>query len=386
MEKVQKTGGVGIAGELLIKLQQKDSKIDCQIHSTRPTQVSRLFQGKTIAETLSTIPLLFNICSKAQSVTAVRAIESATNCSVSPHTESIREALITLESLREQCLRIAIDWPAYIQENTDKKMLSYLGLNINQLIQSLNPQQTLSYQANVSTEIKTQNNWSELSSLLSNSIFAMKAEQWRSSISLEHQTEQINKWAEKKQTQAARFIHWLNQKDWKEAGASKIKPLPMIKDEELLTVLKEQQQSFTALPDWKNQTYELSWFNKQHTENNGIYSRMLARLIEIADLIIKLDAFFNKNKTLIAPRCSAAGMAHTHAARGRLSHYVELENGIINNLLILAPTEWNFHPQGVAQDSLCNLQASPENEIRQQAELLIHAIDPCVSYQLNITS
>ena len=62
----------------------------------------------------------------------------------------------------------------------------------------------------------------------------------------------------------------------------------------------------------------------------------------------------------------------------------KIENDTINKLVILAPTEWNFHPEGVAAKSLNDLDASSPHELRQQAELLIHAIDPCVGYHLNI--
>ncbi len=112
---------------------------------------------------------------------------------------------------------------------------------------------------------------------------------------------------------------------------------------------------------------------------------MVARLIEVADLITVLDDFFIHNKALSAPKSSAIGLAHSHAARGRLSHYINVENNTVKKLLILAPTEWNFHPQGITKDSLCNLQADNETELRQQAELLIHAIDPCVGYTLKVS-
>jgi coenzyme F420-reducing hydrogenase alpha subunit len=111
---------------------------------------------------------------------------------------------------------------------------------------------------------------------------------------------------------------------------------------------------------------------------------MVTRLKDIAALIIKLDNFYIKDTHLEVSQSSVNGMAHSEAARGRLTHFIDIENDTINKLVILAPTEWNFHPEGVAAKSLNDLDASSPHELRQQAELLIHAIDPCVGYHLNI--
>ena len=207
-----------------------------------------------------------------------------------------------------------------------------------------------------------------------------------------HQDQQLEEWTRKQHTQIARVIHWLNHKEWKNAGKSSITHIPDINDDELLDLLVQKEQRFTAQPSWNNQCYELSWFSRQQkarkpsdgTKNNGLYARMVARPIEIANLIVRLDTFFIHNKAIEATKSTAIGMAHSDAARGRLTHYVEVENETIEKLLILAPTEWNFHPKGVAAESLNNLDAENERDLHQQANLLVHSIDPCVAYQLTV--
>jgi len=394
---------MSIAGELIIKMTVTDHKnsrqISSQIESTRPLQASKLFTGKSITQTLTTLPLLFNICSKAQTVTALRAIESATQSPSSKQTESTREALITLENLREQTLRVVMDWPSAIHEQAENQLLSHLSLGINQLMQSLEPSNSLAYKSKASTSInnKTHNKtlWQSFSKTLSQSIFGSSAQYWLENISRNEKLAQgkLESWASKQHTQAARFIHWLNQKEWKHAGKSTIGYIPSINDNDLLNELTKQDQTFTSQPGWNNQCYELSWYSRKYSrqpcadnrqEHNGIYHRMTARLKEIADLITRLDSFFIDESDLDTTTSTVTGMAHSEAARGRLTHYVEVEDDIINKLIILAPTEWNFHPGGVAVDSLNNLDASSSTGLRQQAELLIHAIDPCVGYQLQI--
>jgi len=389
---------MSIAGELNITLNTSDThNTRCQISSSRPLQASHVFTGKTIDQTLTMIPLLFNICSKAQAVTVVRAIESAKQTLATPQIESTREALIALESLREQALRVAMDWPTFIRVAPESPLLSHIAMGISKIMKSLETSQSLKYLAFSSKVLsrKTQDitkgqslEWKTFSETLSKGIFGSSTTTWLAS--------DLDEWANQEQTQAASFIHWLSQKTWKNAGESTITQLPAIDDSALLSVLLAEQHQFTSQPIWKNQCHELSWFtHKQHNKQNliaknkalkgnGIFSRMVARLVEIANLMTVLDDFFIHHETLTAPKSSAKGLAHSHAARGRLSHYINVENNTVKKLLILAPTEWNFHPQGVTQDSLCRLQADNERDLRQQAELLIHAIDPCVGYKLNM--
>jgi Ni,Fe-hydrogenase I large subunit len=59
---------------------------------------------------------------------------------------------------------------------------------------------------------------------------------------------------------------------------------------------------------------------------------------------------------------------------------------MIRHYQIVAPTEWNFHPQGSLSQMLHGLQALDETELRQQAQALITALDPCVAYQLEIST
>jgi Ni,Fe-hydrogenase I large subunit len=72
------------------------------------------------------------------------------------------------------------------------------------------------------------------------------------------------------------------------------------------------------------------------------------------------------------------------AARGRLVHRVELEQNVVQRYQILAPTEWNFHPAGTAATLLKQLPANNEADLRQQAELVINSVDPCVRYKVVI--
>lgn len=77
------------------------------------------------------------------------------------------------------------------------------------------------------------------------------------------------------------------------------------------------------------------------------------------------------------------GFGVAQAARGQLLHHVTVDGDHIQRYQILAPTEWNFHPQGAVAQSLSQLDTQ-SIDVEQQARLIIHAIDPCVGYDLTI--
>jgi Ni,Fe-hydrogenase I large subunit len=382
---------MSIQGEITISLNCGTNGISSEITSSRPMKAAQLFSGKTIEQTLKTVPLLFNICSKAQAVTAVRAIESATDSDVDGCVESQREAIVMIESLREHSLQVLMKWPDYIGEALNNEVLSKCVQSLNKLMQSFEPQKILHFGIQNSESVTSQQCalWEQCKEQLSNAIFGLPVAQWQ-----QNNHEEIIHWGSLQNTQAARFLYWLNQQDWKYAGSSNIKLLSEINDLQLVTRITTEQESFTAQPDWESRCYETSWFNYQQDNSvikqlrqevgNGIYTRIVARLIEVADLMTKLHSFFHAEIKLNRPVSMVKGLAHTDAARGRLSHYVQVESGIVRRLFILAPTEWNFHPKGVAANSLCHLDNSIA--LRLQADLLIHAIDPCVGYQLQINN
>jgi hypothetical protein len=82
---------------------------------------------------------------------------------------------------------------------------------------------------------------------------------------------------------------------------------------------------------------------------------------------------------------TGTGLAQVQAARGLLVHRLTLEQGRLADYRILAPTEWNFHPQGAAALGLATLPAADDPTLRRLAGLFITALDPCVAYDISIS-
>ncbi|BBN59207.1 hypothetical protein [Hydrogenovibrio marinus] len=67
-------------------------------------------------------------------------------------------------------------------------------------------------------------------------------------------------------------------------------------------------------------------------------------------------------------------------ARGRLYHLAHVESDRVMDYAICAPTEWNFHPEGVAKKLLKGLSNQVSDSVRwaECASLYAQVIDPCV--------
>ena len=122
---------------------------------------------------------------------------------------------------------------------------------------------------------------------------------------------------------------------------------------------------------------------------NGLLPRLTARLVELAELVGEIRAGIPdlQREQAGSERSdveSGVGISQVEAARGRLVHRVRLESGLVASYRILAPTEWNFHPDGVLVRGLAGLEADSELSLKAQADLLINTIDPCVGYRLRI--
>jgi uptake hydrogenase large subunit len=72
-------------------------------------------------------------------------------------------------------------------------------------------------------------------------------------------------------------------------------------------------------------------------------------------------------------------------ARCLLLHRAVLDKqGTIADYRLVAPTEWNFHPDGPYAQGLNDKPASTRAQVLHDAELLAHALDPCVAYQIEV--
>ncbi len=401
-----------IEGLLDIQLTMNDSRInDVKIKSSRPVYASRVFIGKSVNESLTMLPLLFSICGVAQACAGVRACEQAQGLKVPLHIEQVRNKLVMMETLREHLWRILLDWPILL----DKQLLGEQSLK--QPLQTQDMSEIIKHQQDYRKLLTTGSNpflldqklpsvkiencqpIKKLSQLLEKSIFALSPAKWLEIDSIE----KLQYWFESSETIAAKFLMKINQNQWQSLGCNNIKGLLPLETKNLEVKIVDidtlytqfENENFVKQPQWQDKCCETSSLTRVDSPllqilhcqwGNGLITRLVAKLTEMAQIAEELlDDTENPTPAISQNQCEiqASGIGIVSAARGFLMHQVSIAHGQIKKYQILAPTEWNFHPQGVVTQSLAGLQGDTD-QINSQAELLINAIDPCVGYKFNI--
>jgi Ni,Fe-hydrogenase I large subunit len=144
---------------------------------------------------------------------------------------------------------------------------------------------------------------------------------------------------------------------------------------------------FVQRPTWLGQCAENGpWSRLRHRQAQAVvahsaWTRLSARWLELVE-IAAADPYHPEQgrMPLLASGALqlAAGqaLAWVEMARGLLFHWVQLDPaGAVQDYRVLAPTEWNFHPQGALAQAL---SALPVGET-VAASTLAAAFDPCVA-------
>jgi hypothetical protein len=380
-------------GELQITL-DVEAEQPVRIKSTRPLQVSQLFIGNSIDQVAETVPLLYNVCATAQTHASLLALNRAGGWPINRQVEIARAILMFTETIREHLLRISIDWPELYDDRLDTTVLPSISRLLPGMTNCLfDPAGAFSnHSALALNRASLQMMLGKIDELIEKQICTIPIQHW---LSIKH-VEDLTEWARRGKTLAARAVEYVLQQGWGGFGQCPVAALPTLHSDQLLAVLRSDQAAeFVQAPTWQGQVYETGVFTRQQSEplvqalsakyGNGLLPRMIARLVELVSLPDRLRLLIDRLEADDRNRvCPTDGLAQVEAARGHLVHYAEVKDDRVTDYRILAPTEWNFHSQGVMAQSLQQLLQDTDQQQEQVARCLINAIDPCVGYKLDI--
>jgi Ni,Fe-hydrogenase I large subunit len=390
---------------------------DVRIASSRPLAAVRVLLGKTPQQLVAVVPLLFGVCGNAQAFAARQACLQALGATAEPDVINAGLMLVQLETLREHCWRILLDWPGLLGLQADKKLLAPL-LRYDAIFK----QQLFERGEAFSIDNRVSANAPELArqidaleALIDQAIFQGRLASWRS-ITTERG---LIAWTEQNLSLPAQLIRHVYRNNWQAIGQNAVALLPEIENGELEKPMHgDDTADFCRAPTWGGHCFETTVLNRQQAQplvqtlalqyGNALLTRIAARLLEVSNMPDRLRqrmaqlhaadwpetqvsaASAGATESRVVKRGASTnvstGLAQVQAARGLLLHRVRLEQGVVSDYRIVAPTEWNFHPGGAAAASLKQLRAHSAAELKQQAELLINALDPCVAYEFCITA
>jgi uptake hydrogenase large subunit len=388
-----------LEGSIQIKLDCKNKnklKVDCI--SSRPVNAVSVFENKPIAETLETLPMLFSVCSTAQARAAFLAWNDAIGFNLPEVINDSQKILLLLETLREHIWQIFINWPQLIDKESNIKILAQFSQLLIKIRNELFVEGK-GFTPSLVCQVKKPlllHYIQQLKDMLAEYIFKLDVNNWLDKI----ENKGLRQWTSTFNTPATKMLEFIIDKNWQSLGATEIAPLPLLKNHQWKTFFSDQQQwALIKTPTWHQQCFQTSVFtrclkNKRFKiltefKAQGLLARYLSRLLELASIPNQLNELVDglepgDFKLEFMQTSSGGGLSVVDAARGSLVHWLKIHNGLIKQYRILAPTEWNFHPNGVAVKGLETLSAENEVILRQQAKLWLNAIDPCVNYQLEI--
>lgn len=382
---------MSIEGEIHVAVHWNGSEIErADVRSTRPFVAPRLLAGKTVDEACALVPLLFSICGRSQAVAAAAACEAAAGVPAEPAVVDARALLVAGEAMQEYLFRALIDWPRLCAAPASPQVVADARRRIGEALAPLETAARVnatSAAAAPPAELAA-GRIRHVAADASAHVFAAAPESWLRQTA----DKGVARWAAKRATAAARLVDDALASD-AGFGASDVALLPA-KDHALvareLAAEMDADAGFEREPRWHGAPAETGALARTSAEpavaallakhGRSVAVRLVARLAELAALATRRIGT-NHGSLALAP---GEGIGWVETARGLLVHRARLERDRVAGYRIVAPTEWNFHPDGALARGLRGARFAEAAAAERGAHLLVQALDPCVKARVEV--
>jgi len=312
-------------GCVRLRLASIDGRVSAvNVTSERPAVASYL-RGRPADDAVHLVPLLFALCGQAQGRAATLALAAAHGTDCPPQLD----AAIQREALREHLWRWLLDLPVQLGEAAMRE----------------------EFVAAVGWVGKGQSD--ELAALLNDARI---------------------------ESLCRRLA------EMEDAGDSAPRFLPSLDARASLDYWPRLDADFCRLPQWQGAAAETGAIARRHpgagATTAAFAARWLARLGELRDWASGGEKVGAGGTASAAQTEAGRGRALVETARGLLMHEIVLDGERIADYFIVAPTEWNFHPQGPLVGWLIGRDAGDRQALETFAARAVAALDPCVRWEL----
>ncbi len=355
-----------LEGELHVRLALRNGRVvRVQVDSSRP-DAAQLLRQRSPQELRAAVPRLFSICGVSQGIACELALAAATGTPPDTETLAHGSAAVAAEIVREVSRRALLDAPRHLGENPGGAALQIAR-----------------------TAMQWQPGDAAASVQIAKAAFGMPASDW---LALDTPAA-IGGWIDGGSTAAARELRPWDDGTLDDAGdAAPLLPAAghAAQVAQWLPALDTDGGvgGFARRPLWRGRPAETGALARQQTDPliaallrdtpGRVRTRLLARLRELAKLLDGeaplLAGIVDGGET--AP---GDGVAWVENARGLLVHQLRLVEGRNRAYRIVAPTEWNFHPEGALPLALQGIPVTDADDAHRRAERLINSLDPCVA-------
>jgi hypothetical protein len=361
-----------------------------EIRNRRLLTATARLAGRSSGDVPGLVARLFSICRIAQGLASAEAVEQAMDLAPGAAQRDARRFLIAAETLLEHASRACLDWAVGLGEPPALAALKSLRGALADAHRLVYPAGDWMRPGGGHLQI-------DRTALEERLALAGRGLE-RVVLSAEPPVDPAGwrRWLAAGDSIAARLAaRWIAE-DLAGYGATAVPALPVFDRTRLEERLAaDAKGDFVGRPDWDGAlcfTGPLARLSDHPLvghitaeHGRGLLAHLAARVIEMGVLMREMqdfglglcDDYSSQLKSAGSP-----GMAVVEAARGRLAHRVELSEGRVMRYQILAPTEWNFHPDGVLAQGLLDRPTGQNPEAR--ARLLVTALDPCVACQIEV--
>lgn len=356
------------AGEIQVHAmwQQGQLKI-ADIINSRPRHLTAWFHDKPVAQVVSALPLIFNVCAVAQTVTALKAIESAQEIMVSESTRRARAFLVIAEYARELGLSLLQHWVSG-KEVVMGRLTAWFA--------QCQQKARWSLQLNAAAPEQSELDYSTHASALETLLIAM----FSAPLSELRDPVWIRAWVEKHHGNTVSLFNIAG-------GGQSAAALDLAVQTNLDGVVDEldngDKAAFCKSPTINGSPRESGCYARTGKQQENVFiSRLTALISDFCSLPERLRKLSEQDGH------TRTGVGITETARGTLLHKADLrqtgDQWVIDDYAIVAPTEWNFHPRG-SLFSVCNGMKVTADDAATVVDTMIKLIDPCVSWKSEVS-
>ncbi|MFO1414121.1 MAG: nickel-dependent hydrogenase large subunit [Burkholderiales bacterium] len=379
---------MNLEGDLTVTLAHDGRQVRrVDVKSTRPQVAARLLTGKPAVEAATTIPLLFAVCGGAQGAAAASALSAAGAAGFAGDTAA-RVAGIVVESLQEGFWHLLIGWP-------------------NAMASQPNVTPVTAARYLIATSARTPDGTDLLGDAAAMRALAeglrqiaRKAIFGRDPAAFLDLTDvgALEAWAAVTDTLPARLLRHVIA-DTSAPTGDGVALMPVPDGAWLAATIAPAlagQAGFAQAPTLDGAPVETGALARMHAHplvaacaqryGHGAVTRLVARLAEIPAALDELAGAGHGAGTRVQGVALGPGngLAAVETARGLLLHRAGVHDECVIDYQIVAPTEWNFHPQGALVRALTGMPANDESALLRHARLAVHTLDPCVACRVQV--
>lgn len=360
---------MSLEGELKVGLRLHAGRVDAvDISSSRPDIATQLLQGRRSDEAQAAVPLLFSVCARSQATACRLACAAAAGAAPALETLALARAAVAEETVRETAWQVLLHLPRWLGEAPSAEATA--AARAAQLWRGTGAGQD-----------------DAAADAIAVAVFGCSARAWLQLADWPA----VTAWAAAGQTATARYLQALAPPGPDTGPATPLLPPPTPGWLAAVAAAAAAEPDYTRRPHWQGRPAETGALARLQGDAllgsdaapapSRLLARHLARLRELALLLAgRLQP--GVGALALAP---GSGLGWADNARGLLVHHVQLDGDRVRLYRIVAPTEWNFHPQGALATALVGAPVGDAAAARRAALRLVNSLDPCVNCTVELT-